>query len=161
MLHKWKPQVLLQSIKLVYQVQPWEWNGYSQTVSDLRTSQVFRQTLLPPLCGGTPGTAALHWAGFPARREEWGQLQRWWGHFLGVWLSMGCRLSSSADSDPRVKPPTSRVQGLLLRPTGSLGLGAPSLQRENEGLGLQSQASSSPRQAEPWSLAPVTSPLAC
>lgn len=66
---------------------------------------------------------------------------------------------SSADSDPRVEPPTCRVQGILSRPTGEPGL--PS-RGENEDLGaavpgqLQSQDKLSPG-ASP----PVTSPLEC
>lgn len=44
-LHKWKPQVLLQSIKLVYQVQPWEWN-------DLFTNQSLISA--PLKCSGKP-----------------------------------------------------------------------------------------------------------
>lgn len=51
---------------------------------------------------------------------------------------------SSADSDPRVKPPTSRVQGLLSRPTGEPGLGCLPPEGKMKAWGLQSQASSSP-----------------
>lgn len=52
---------------------------------------------------------------------------------------------SSADSDPGVEPPTSRVQGILSRPTGEPGLGCLPPEGKMKTWGLWSQASSSPR----------------
>lgn len=136
----------------MHQVQPWEWNDLftNQSLISAPLKCSGKPCSLPfveALLGQLPSIGQVFQLG-----ERSGSSQ---GHFLGVWLNMGCRLSSPLlTQTPGSSHPLVGCRVFFRDQQESLGLGA-SLQRgKRRPGGCSPRPAPVPRQAEPWSLAP-------